>query len=84
MKLFPSEISRPDGQLKEIPAYIRREIVPGFRCLKVVSELVVQVLSRVTGERQITECNSFHADMDGLDKRVCACLSIDVRGKPDI
>lgn len=84
MKLFPSEISRPDSQLKEVPDYIRRGIVPGFRCLKIVSELVLQVLSSITGKRQITECNSFHADLDGLDKRVCACLSIDVRGKPDI
>lgn len=50
-----------------------------------MSELVVQVLSSVTGERQIyTECNLFHAGMDALDKHVCACLSIDVRGSLDI
>lgn len=50
-----------------------------------MSELVVQVLSSVTGERQIyTERNSFHAGMDALDKHVCACLSNDVRGSLDI
>ena len=50
-----------------------------------MSELIVQVLSSVVGERQVyTECNSFHADMDALNKHVYACLSIDGRGSPDI
>ena len=43
------------------------------------------MLSSVTGERQIhTQGNSFHADVDALDKHVCTCLSIDVGGSPDI
>lgn len=54
-------------------------------CPKVVSELGVQVLFTVAGERQIyRECNSFHSDLDALDKHKHACLSTDVRGSPDI
>lgn len=52
-----------------------------FRCPKVVSELGVQVLFTVAGERQIyKECNSFHADMEALDKHMHVCFSIDGRG----
>lgn len=53
MKLFPLEISRPDYQLREIYDLIRRLIFPDFRCLKVDSELIVQVLAAVSGERRI-------------------------------
>lgn len=85
VKLFPAEISRADDQLTEVPKCIRKWIVPGFRCPKVVSELGVQVLFAVAGEKQIyKECNSFHADMEALDQHVHACLSIDGRGSPYI
>lgn len=83
VKLFPAEVSRADDQLMEVSDYIRKWIVPGFGCPKVVSELGVQVLFTVAAESQIhEECNSFHAGMEALDKHVHACLSIDVRGSP--
>lgn len=51
MKLFPLEISRPDYQLREIYDLKSGKIHLLIRCLKVDSELVVQVLSAVSGER---------------------------------
>lgn len=51
VKLFLLLISRPDYQLRETYDLIRRWIFPDFTCLKVDSELVVQVLSAVSGER---------------------------------